>query len=68
MASTARRGWTQRRKERVSRIMEATMNFEIEFEEVKPTASGRVRPLWVFVLALAGAVSLLVIVLGTSYF
>jgi len=44
------------------------MNFEIEFEEVKPTASGRVRPLWVFVLALAGAVSLLVIVLGTSYF
>jgi len=48
--------------------MEATMNFEIEFEEVKPTASGRVRPLWVFVLALAGAVSLLVLVLGTSYF
>ena len=44
------------------------MNFEIEFEEVKPSTSGRVRPLWVFVLALAGALSLLVLVLGTSSF
>jgi len=49
--------------------MDGTTNFEIEFEEVKPTASGRVRPLWVFVLALvAGALSLLALVLGTSYF
>ena len=48
--------------------MEATVNFEIEFEEVKPSTSGRVRPLWVFVLALAGALALLVLVLGTSFF
>lgn len=48
--------------------MDGTTNFEIEFEEVKPTASGRVRPLWVFVLALGGALSLLALVLGTSYF